>query len=101
MTGKEKYEELKLLVLTKIKNVNANTPITGKKLKEELNIPSRTVKSIITELREEYPIVSKETNGGGYWIATTDLEILEFIRMMEHRKQGYEKTIKKMIKFLN
>lgn len=98
--NQEKFEELKILILNKIQNVNKQYPITSKKLCNDINIPFRVLKRCITSLRDEYPIVSKETNGGGYWIATTDEEILSFTNMIEARKKGYEETITKMLKFI-
>lgn len=55
-------EELSLQILNKIQN--SDKPIKGKQLCNYFNIPNRQLKKIITKLREEYPIVSKETNGG-------------------------------------
>ena len=46
-------------------------------------------------------IVSKETDGGGYWLAKTQNDILQFIKMINARKIGYEQTIDKMEKFLD
>lgn len=96
MINQEKYQDLKIMVLNKIQNVSKEKPITSKKLCNELNISFRLLKELITSLREDYPIVSKETNGGGYWIATTESEILSFINMINARKKGYEETIQKM-----
>lgn len=96
MINLEKYEDLKIIVLNKIQNANKEKPITSKTLCNELNISFRLLKELITSLRADYPIVSKETNGGGYWIATTESEILSFINMINARKRGYEETIQKM-----
>ncbi len=97
----EKFEELKLQVYNLIANASKGYPIKGKQICNEVNLPFRTVKELITELRNEYPIVSKETGDGGYWIAKTDTDIEAFIKMIEARKQGYELTIEKMKKFLD
>lgn len=96
MKKNEKFEELKILVLNKIRNCSKQKPITSKKLCDDVNISFRLLKEIITDLREDYPIVSKETHGGGYWIATDFIDILNFINMIEARKKGYEETIQKM-----
>lgn len=96
----EKFEELKMSILNKIQNANKQYPITSKKLCDEVNISFRILKQCITSLREEYPIVSKETNGGGYWIATTDEEILNFMNMIEARKKGYTETISRVSNFI-
>lgn len=96
----EKYEELKLAILNKIKNADIKKPITSKILCNEFNISFRLLKRLITSLREDYPIVSKETNGGGYWIAENESDILNFINMITARRNGYDETIKKMNKHL-
>lgn len=94
------FNNLSIFILNKLKNTNENNPITSKQLCKEYKISFRLLKQIITRLREDYPIVSKETNGGGYWLATTNREILNFTNMIEARKKGYEDTINKMIKFI-
>lgn len=96
MANLEKYEDLKILVLNKIQNASKEKPIKSKILCSDLNISFRLLKELITSLREDYPIVSKDTNGGGYWIATTEAEILSFINMINARKRGYEETVQKM-----
>lgn len=93
-------ETLKIEVLNIIRNHRKDYPIQSKELCTRLNIPFRILKEVITELRESIPIVSKETNGGGYWIAESDEEILDYINMINARKQGYEETINKMKKLL-
>lgn len=93
-------DELDILVLNKIQNASKQYPITSKILRSECNLSFRNLKKIITKLRNEYPIVSKETNGGGYWIAVDNNDIINFTNMIEARKNGYEETIHKMIKFI-
>lgn len=63
-------------------------------------IGRRQLKKIITKLRKQYPIVSKETDGGGYWIATTREEIIEFIAMIKRRRNAYNVTINEMLKYI-
>lgn len=94
------YTDLDMLVLNKIQVANALCPISSKTLCNDLNISFRILKQIITKLRNDFPIVSKETNGGGYWIATSDDEILAFTNMINARKCGYDETINKMLKFI-
>ena len=89
-------EELKTMVQNLIQNASKEKPIKGKKICQIVNLKFREVKKIITELRNDYPIVSKETNEGGYWIAKDSEDILAFIRMITARKNGYENTISKM-----
>lgn len=98
--NKEKFEELKILVLNKIRNSNKQKPITSRNLCNDLNLSFRLLKQIITDLREDYAIVSKETNGGGYWLAETAEDILMFVNMIAARRNGYDETIKKMEKHL-
>ncbi len=56
----------------------------------------RQLKRIISELRVLYPICSKETDGGGYWMPENDEDIKEFIKMISRRRDGYNKTINVM-----
>ena len=92
----EKFEDLKILVLNKIQNATKSYPIKGKELCNSLNLPFRIIKELIVSLREEYPIVAKETDGGGYWIAESESDIVNYINMIEARKKGYEQTIDTM-----
>ena len=71
-------------------------PAKTKDICFECNITPRELKRVVSELRNDYPIVSKETEEGGYWIATSEKEIIDFIKMIERRKKGYETTIKIM-----
>ena len=97
----EKLEELNIATYNLIADATKRKPIKGKTLCFELGLSFRLVKQIITELRNEYPIVSKETDGGGYWLATDTDDIVRFIKMIDARKNGYEDTITKMRKFLD
>lgn len=56
----------------------------------------REIKAVISELRKSYPICSKETKGGGYWIAESEQDVVDFIQMIERRKAGYQATIDTM-----
>ena len=56
----------------------------------------RQIKEVISELRKSYPICSKETEGGGYWIAESSKDIVDFVYMIERRKKGYQLTIDTM-----
>ena len=70
--------------------------ITSKELISLTGIKFRQLKILITELRMEYPICSKETEGGGYWMAENDEDIKEFVKMISRRRDGYNKTIEVM-----
>ena len=70
--------------------------ITGRELTSLTGIKLRQLKILITELRMEYPICSKETEGGGYWMAESDEDIKEFVKMISRRRDGYNKTIEVM-----
>ncbi len=72
--------------------------ITSKELMLITGLKFRVLKEIISNLRNIYPICSKETNGGGYWIAENDSDINDFIYMISRRRDGYNKTIKVMQK---
>ena len=73
-----------------------NNAVTSRELTSLTGIKFRYLKSLITELRMEYPICSKETEGGGYWMAESDDDIKEFIKMIGRRRDGYNKTIEVM-----
>lgn len=72
---------------------NRKNAITSKELMSFTGLKFRKLKQIITELRIEHPICSKETEGGGYWIAEDGEDIKEFIAMIGRRRDGYNKTI--------
>ena len=92
--------DLDIIVLNKLINTDKYHPIKSKILCEECNITFRRLKQIVKKLRNEYPIVAKETDGGGYWMAKTNDEIISFTNMIEARKNGYEETIFQMHKHL-
>ena len=66
---------------------------TSKELCRILGLSFRNLKELVTELRVEYPICAVQIGRGGYWISNDKREIKEFIKMIEARKEGYEKTI--------
>jgi DNA-binding IscR family transcriptional regulator len=70
--------------------------ITSKKLMNFTGLSFRRLKEIISELRIIYPICSRETYGGGYWLAEDERDIKEFISMISRRRDGYNKTIEVM-----
>ena len=70
--------------------------ITSKELMNLTGLSFRHLKQIISELRITYPICSKETDGGGYWLAEDERDIKEFISMISRRRDGYNKTIEVM-----
>lgn len=96
----EKFEELKALTYNLIVSASKAKPIKGSRICFELGLSFRLVKQLISSLREEYPIVSKETDGGGYWLAEDTQDIVTFIKMIEARRSGYDETICKMRKYL-
>lgn len=82
----------KEIILSLIPETRAEA-IPGKELARLTHLKSRAIKELITELRIEHPICSKETEGGGYWIAEDEKDIKEFIAMIGRRRDGYNKTI--------
>jgi len=94
-------EELRVRVLNEIRN-NASKlyPIKLSKLKDNVGLSSRETKRIISDLRNDYPIVAKEVEGGGYWLAEDEADIVDFIQMIERRRDGYQNTLHKMYAFL-
>lgn len=61
---------------------------------------ARKIKEIISELRTCIPVVSKETDGGGYWIADNPEDVRRFMIMISNRRDGYNRTLEKMQKYL-
>ena len=93
-------ENLKSMVLELIPDKKAEA-IQSRELQTLTGLSFRKLKEVITELRKEHPICSKETDGGGYWIAENESDIREFITMMAKRRNGYTKTINRMRKHLD
>jgi DNA-binding IscR family transcriptional regulator len=75
--------------------------ITSKELMNFTGLSFRHLKQIISELRIIYPICSRETDGGGYWLAEDERDIKEFISMISRRRDGYNKTIAIMENHIN
>lgn len=75
--------------------------ITSKELMNFTGLSFRHLKEIISELRITYPICSRETDGGGYWLAEDERDIKEFISMISRRRDGYNKTIAIMENHIN
>ena len=93
-------ENLKSMVLEKIPNKKEEA-IKSRELQALTGLSFRRLKEVITELRKTYPICSKETDGGGYWIAENKSDIREFIMMIARRRDGYTQTINRMQKHLD
>ena len=93
-------ENLKGMVLEHIPDKKAEA-IQGRELQALTGLPLRRLKEVITELRKTHPICSKETDGGGYWIAEDRNDIREFIMMIAKRRDGYNKTINRMRRHLD
>lgn len=75
--------------------------ITSKELMSFTGLSFSHLKEIISELRIIYPICSRETDGGGYWLAEDERDIKEFISMISRRRDGYNKTIAIMENHIN
>ena len=88
-------EDYKEIILSLIPQTRADA-IPGPELNRLTHLSSRAVKGLITELRVEYPICSKETEGGGYWMAESEQDIVEFVKMIERRRNAHNKTIEVM-----
>jgi len=88
-------KDIKEQVLDLIPN-NKDNAISSRDLMNFTGLTFRQLKRIISELRVLYPICSKETDGGGYWMAENDEDIKEFIKMISRRRDGYNKTINVM-----
>ena len=71
-------------------------PTTTDELTMRIGISVRELKSIIFELRKDFPICSKVIDGGGYWMAEDAEDIRDFISLMESRIWSTKKTIDRM-----
>ena len=93
-------ENLKEMVLEQIPDKRAEA-IQGKELQALTGLSLRKLKEVISELRKAHPICSKETDGGGYWMAENESDIREFIMMIARRRKGYTQTINRMQRHLD
>lgn len=85
-------QDIKEQVLNLIPDSKDNA-MTSKELMSFTGLKFRELKEIIAELRILHPICSRETDGGGYWMAENDNDIDEFVAMISRRRDGYNKTI--------
>lgn len=74
--------------------------IKQKDLCRRTGLTPRVLKEYITDLRDDYPIVAQQTGRGGYWIAETQEEIEEFVKMISARRKGYQETEEAMKKYI-
>ena len=93
-------ENLKEMVLTFIPKRQSDA-VPGRELTALTGLSLRKLKQVITELRKTHPICSKETDGGGYWVAENESDVREFIMMIARRRNGYTKTINRMQRHLD
>lgn len=93
-------KNLKEVVLTLIPKRQSDA-VTGRELVALTGLSLRKLKQVITELRKTHPICSKETDGGGYWMAENENDIREFMMMIARRRNGYDKTINRMQRHLD
>ena len=93
--SREYFDILKERVLSYIPKGRHNA-IPQRELCFQTHLKPRELKVVITSLRKHHPICSKETCGGGYWIAENRNEVFEFIQMLKARRAGYNKTISSM-----
>lgn len=56
----------------------------------------RTVNYVIVELREYFPVCSTTLDGGGYWIADRNKDILKYIKQVEKSKKTLQLSINYM-----
>lgn len=96
MKNKKDIADIVLELIPK-EQINAKT---SRELMSLTGLTYRNLKVIITDLRKQFPICSKETDGGGYWIAESNKDIENFILMIKKRRDGYNRTMKAMSRFL-
>jgi predicted transcriptional regulator len=88
-------EDHKEIILSLIPQMREEA-IPGPELSRLTHLTPRAIRELVTELRIEYPICSKETEGGGYWMAENEQDIIEFVKMIERRRNAHSKTIEVM-----
>lgn len=88
-------EDFKRKVMSLIPAGKSNA-ITTNDLTSHLGCSRRMLKKAILELRAEKPICSKDTGGGGYWIADCDEDIVSFNNVLSARRDTTDATIQKM-----
>lgn len=93
-------ENLKNMVLERIPRTQADA-ISSKELQAVTGLSFRKLKKVISELRKTHPICSKETDGGGYWMAENKQDVRRFMMMIASRRNGYTQTINRMQRHLN
>ena len=97
----ERLDEYCALVYNEIKNKATKLrPIKLSTLRQSVNLNRRQIQKVLFELRKTYPIVAKETDGGGYWLAQNEEDVIQYITMMQNRVNGYNETIKLMNNFI-
>lgn len=94
-TLSEKHYEVLNAIPKKQKNA-----IKQKDLCRKVGLTPRALKEYVTDLRPEYPIVAKQTDGGGYWIAENLVDIRRYLIMIENRRKGYQRTEEIMKKYI-
>ncbi len=93
-------DQIMEVVLEQIPKRQADA-VTSRTLMGLTGLSFRRLKQVITELRKEYPICAKETDGGGYWIAENEQDIRDFVAMIAARQRGYMDTITTMQRHLH
>ena len=74
--------------------------LSGSEISLITGYSSRKVRRLINDLRNEFPIVAKEADKGGYWLAESKEDIKDFINMQQNRMNGYQRTINAMANHL-
>ena len=80
------------IILSRIP-VGRSNAVTGKDLSRNLGISNRMLRIYINHLRKDNPICSKDSDGGGYWIADCDADIFECINGFRSRIRDFSNTI--------
>jgi DNA-binding IscR family transcriptional regulator len=91
------HKELKAKILSLLPNEKSDV-ISLTELSDLVGLSKRHTKLLISELRKKYPICSKETTGGGYWITDKLSDVRNFINMIKNRRDGYTETMHRMRK---
>lgn len=97
---KRKLKELtkeERIIIEFIAKANKINPISLSDLADVTHISKRQIKEAVRRMREHFPIISStDTHCNGYYIATNDNDIIDFVNIQTHYIKTLQKTVKAM-----
>lgn len=95
-----KMEVGREIILTNLTQLKDGESLTLKDFRDLTGLKDRSIKAIIKSLRIELPIVARNTNGGGYWIAKNTKDLEDYVKLLKTNIAGYEETLGVMVDHL-